>query len=63
MTPKVREKLTAMLEARGLALEAFTDDPDDMTNTEARELMKELPKMFREIQPQKATSEESGDVA
>jgi hypothetical protein len=63
MTPKVREKLTAMLEARGLALEAFTDDPDELTNEEARFLMKMLPGMFREIQPQKATSEESGDVA
>lgn len=61
MTPKVREKLTAMLEARGLTLEAFTDNPDDLTNQEARFLMEMLPGMFREVKPE-ATSEK-GDVA
>ena len=61
MTPKVREKLTAMLEARGLTLEAFTDNPDDLSNQEARFLMKMLPGMFREVKPE-ATSEK-GDVA
>ena len=62
MTPKVKEKLTAMLEARGLTLTAFTDNPDELTNEEAKYLMSILPGMFREVKP-KATESESGDVA
>ena len=61
MTPKVKEKLTAMLEARGLTLTAFTDNPDELTNEEAKYLMSILPGMFREVKPE-ATSEK-GDVA
>lgn len=61
MTPKVKEKLTAMLEARGLKLEAFTDTPEDLTNEEAKFLMQMLPGMFREVK--EATESEGGDVA
>lgn len=61
MTGSVKMKLTAMLEARGLVLEAFTDTPEDMTNREARELMAFLQDNVKATDG--STDSESGDVA
>lgn len=61
MTGSVKMKLQAMLEARGLALEAFTDTPEDMTNREARELMAFLQDNVKPTDG--STESESGDVA
>lgn len=61
MTGSVKMKLQAMLEARGLVLEAFTDTPEDMTNREARELMAFLQDNVKPTDG--STESESGDVA
>jgi hypothetical protein len=61
MTGSVKMKLTAMLDERGLSIEAFVDDPEVMTNREARELMEFLK---TNVKPNdSATESESGDVA
>lgn len=61
MTGSVKMKLMAMLDERSLSIEAFVDDPEGMTNREARELMEFLK---ANVKPNdSATESESGDVA
>ena len=50
-----------MLDERHLSMDAFVEDPDEMTNREARELMEFLK---TNVKPNDgATESESGDVA
>lgn len=61
MTGSVKLKLMAMLSERSLSIEAFSDDPESMTNHEAHELMKFLKDNVKVSTS--TESEESGDVA
>lgn len=47
MTAAMKKRVDAALRERGLSIDAFCDDPDEMTNDEARSLLRMLPKMFK----------------